>query len=162
MDIHNDTELYNILNAQIVYPLAEYLSKKIVSLVRQYIRGMTRDISTRTVRKYVTFDISRKANGCTATIYVDTDTMQTREEQFGTYGIYNKFISLDLTNTYGGQTISWHLVRWLEETGAYGAYGNNPIRPIGMFRNVYAELDRLVPQWIDIFARSNRLQIVRG
>ena len=161
MDIHNDTELYNILNAQIVYPLAEYLSKKIVVEVNKFIRENS-PISTRTLRKYTTYNIARTANGCTATIYVDTGLMQVREEEVGTYGVFNKFMSLDLSNTYRGQTISYQLVKWLEETGADGAYGNNPIRPIGMFKNVYDSLDRLVPQWVDTFARQNRLQIARG
>ena len=161
MDIHNDTELYNILNAQIVYPLAEYLSKKIVVEVNKFIRENS-PISTRTLRKYTTYNIAKTANGCTATIYVDTGLMQVREEEVGTYGVFNKFMSLDLSNTYRGQTISYQLVKWLEETGAHGSCGNNPFEPIGMFKNVYDSLDRLVPQWVDTFARQNRLQIVRG
>ena len=160
MDIHNDMELFDILNNQVVYPLAEYLSKKIVVEVNKYIREHS-PISTRTLRRYTTFNISRTANGCTATIYVDTDAMQ-GEEGVGSYGFFNKFMSLDLSNTYRGQTISWHLVRWLEETGAHGELGNNPFEPIGMFKNVYDQLESLIPNWVDTFARANRLQVQRG
>lgn len=160
MDIHNDTELFNILQNQVVYPLAEYLSKKIVVEVNKYIREHS-PISTRTLRRYTTFNIAHTTNGCTATIYVDTNAMQ-GEEEIGAYGVFNKFMSLDFSNTYRGQTISYQLVKWLEETGTHGSLGNNLFEPIGMFSNVYAELDKLIPRWIDTFARQNRLQIQRG
>lgn len=169
MDIHNDTELLNILNAQIVYPMAEYLSKKIVEEVNKFIRDNS-PISTRTLRRYTTYNISKRKNGYSATIFIDTDAMQSKEERVGAYGIFNKFMSLDLSTSYNGQTISWHLVRWLEETGTWqfaGArrtvepIGNNPFKAIGMFKNVYAEMDRLVPTWIDTFAKANGVRIER-
>ena len=78
VDIYNEIELREIMKAQIIYPLAEYLSQKIVELVREYILGMS-EISTRTLRECVTYTVHKKKDGCTAAIYVNDRVMQEKQ-----------------------------------------------------------------------------------
>lgn len=159
MDIFDDEQLRLVLLNEVIYPMAEYLANKIKNKLNEFILANS-PISTKTMRKNIVYSTEKRPNGCNTTIYIDTEAMQS-EAQIGAYGDFNKFMSLDLRTSYYGQSISYQLVKWIEETGAHGHLGNNPFEPIGMFKNVYAELDSLIPRWISEYATNKGIRIER-
>lgn len=169
MDIYNDEQLRTAIMQDIIYPLQQELAKKITLEVQQYIyerakkNGGAQKLSTRTMRECTTYDIKKNSNGYTSTIYIDDDAMQEQEEPYA-YGNFSKFMSLGMRSTWekDGMSISYHLVQWLEETGARGVLGNNPIRPIHMFANVYRMLESKIPMWINQIGREYGVVIQRG
>ena len=110
-------------------------------------------MSTRTMRKYTTYEIQKSADSCVSTIYIDDDAMQDEAVEYK-YGLYSKFMSLGLQPDYNGQSISYWLVYWLEERGANGLRGNNPIPAIHMFENTYKEIESLIPSWVKELAEK--------
>ena len=163
MDIYDDKTLKVVTKYLFFVPIVTYISEKIVEEVQKFLSENS-PISTDTMRKYVTYEKKAFGYGYRTTIYIDDRAMQ-KEQARHVYGRFNKFMSLDFSTRFpksGGQTISYRLIQWLEETGAHGSLGNNPFEPIGMFKNVYAKLDRLIPQWMESFAKQKGIRIERG
>lgn len=159
MDINNPTFLAQVLRERVLLPMIISMSKEIVSLVKSEMNKAS--ISTDTMQEYTTYQLQKQPNGYTSTILVLDDLMQGNSE-IGTYGIFNKFMSLDMSTTYGGKSIAWHLVSWLEDKGAYGNMGNNPIEPIGMFKNTYEQINDKIYGWISEFANKYGITIMKG
>lgn len=153
MDIYSDTELRKVIMEQVIYPMQKEISKRITDKLKEYIHknakknGGESTLSTRTMRKYTTYQIEKKGDACVSTIYIDDDAMQDEAVEHK-YGMYSKFMSLGLETDYKGQSISYWLVSWLEETEANGLRGNNPIPAIHMFENTYKEIESLIPTWV--------------
>ena len=174
-DIYSEAQLYAILSAEVLSPLVKFVSEKIVEEVRKFILE-NQPISTKTVRKYVTYDTTESTNEILSTIYIDDESMQSEQEPYA-YGSYSKFMSFGLKSRWDdeggdGMSISYHLVEWLEETGTMQGktatrggrppHGNNPFPPIHMFKNVSNELSKTVPKWVNQYARQTGIEIKRG
>lgn len=157
MDINNSQQLRKILLLQVIYPLIKEISQELVSMVRNEM--LNARISTKTMREYTTYELSKTNTGYVSTILVRDDLMQT-EEEVGTYGVFNRFMSLNMENEYGGHNISWHLVSWLEDKGANGKLGNNPIQSIGMFEKTFSNIEKELPRIISNFSKKYGVVII--
>lgn len=162
MDITSDRQLYAVLKEQVLTPMTKSLTGKILDEVRQFIFENS-PISSTTIRKYATYEMTEDADGILSTIYINDDGMQS-EEQKNAYGSFSKFMSFGFKTKWegDGMSIAYHMVEWLEETGAKGAYGNNPFQPIHMFQSIYEKLETEFPKWISQYARQIGIEIVRG
>lgn len=165
MDIYDDAQLNTIIMQEIIYPIQKEIAIKIQEAVKKYIlknakKKDNETLSTRTIRNYTTYEIEKRGNESIATIFIDDEAMQ-GEQQEHAYGNFNKFMSLDMKTEKFGHSISYWLVSWLEETGANGGIGNNPIKKIGMFQNVYKEIESKIPTWVEEIAKRRGVEIVR-
>jgi len=159
MDINNPTFLAKVMQERVLLPMVIDISKNIVKLVQEEMDKAS--ISTDTMQKYTIYQLQKQANGYMSTVWVRDDLMQ-QEAEVGTYGVFNKFMSLDMSTTYGGKSIAWNLVSWLEDKGAKGGLGNNPIIPIGMFEKTYQKIDNQIDGWVGRFANKYGITLVRG
>lgn len=159
MDINNSTMLEKVLKERILTPLIISVSKEIVNLVQEELDNAP--ISTTTMQKYTMYQLSNTSKGLSSTIYVNDELMQ-GEQDVGTYGHFNRFMSLDMSTNYGGKNIAWRLVSWLEDKGAQGELGNNPFQPIGMFQKAYLKIERNLYGWVSKFSAKYGITIVRG
>lgn len=138
MIITSKQQLKQTLKEIVLRLLMEDLSKKVENVLRTELDKA--ELSTSTLQDYVTHLIEPNGGGDTTTIYIDSRLAQKQTEGTKTWYkdgiVFVKFISLDGSNEWGGRSIVGNMVYWLEETGAYGPLGNNPITPIGMFEKL--------------------------
>ena len=161
MDIDNSVLLKKVLVQQVIYPMIKSISKEIADMVKSEMDKA--QISTNTMQKYTTYSLQKDGNGYTSTIFVRDDLMQ-GEAEVGTYGVFNKFMSLDMKTSYYGKSISWRLVSWLEDgvRGNGNYIGNQPLNGVGMFANTYEKIKTQMPKMINEFASKYGVSILKG
>lgn len=150
--INTPAEFVDIMNKEVMKEIMEKLAQRTEELIQRRLQQAS--ISTRTMQEYTTHKLTVSSKTCKAVIYIDDAAMQEENQEEGTYGRFNKFMSLDLSISYGGMTIAWHLIDWIERgVDGDGLYiGNQPIKPTHTFERAFAdlgkEMDRLVKQTI--------------
>lgn len=156
MEFQSEKEFNNHLREKIIPQLLEHLAKKVEKILKQELNEA--DISTETLKKYVTHsEITQNKNGYSCDIYIN-DILAQSEEGTKTWdwnGItLVKFISINGFRQYNGETIAWNMINWLENTGANGPIGNNPIKPIGMFDKTAKRVKRELNTWVKDFFKK--------
>jgi hypothetical protein len=152
MKITTYSQFQAVMLQKILPDLMEYLSKEVELTLKKNLN--LADISTSTLQDYVTHQIIKKTNGYISDIYIDDVLAQTQTAGEETYGGFTKFISLDGSISFGGNTIVWNMINWLENTGANGNLGNNPIRTIKMFEKTVEEISQKLPILVKNYLRK--------
>lgn len=148
--INTPAEFVEVMNREVMKEIMERLAQRTEELIQRRLQQAS--ISTRTMQAYTTHKLIVSSKTCKAIIYIDDVSMQEENQDEGTYGRFNKFMSLDLSTSYGGMTVAWHLIDWIERgVDCDGMYiGNQPIKPTHTFERAFAdlgkEIDRLVKQ----------------
>ena len=161
MLIHNDAELKRAFLMKLLPGLMEDLSKKVEDILKRNLNLAS--ISTDTIQDYVTHTIENKGDKITATIFIDDVAAQYENEGSKEWyapvgnGVLRQFMSIDGSTDYGGHTIVWNIINWLEETGASGRIGNNPIMPIEMFANTEQEVRTNLDNWVKEYLHKQGL-----
>lgn len=149
----NKAQLKNAIVEKYIKGLMEYLAKKIEITLKENLRQA--DISTMTLQDYVTHTLEKITDGYKVSIWIDSALAQSQRAGSKTWlrngRVFVEFMSLDGSQAYGGRTIVGNMVHWLEETGAYGPMGNNPIYPIGMFAKTKQDTQQNLKTWINSY-----------
>lgn len=148
MIITTYSQLHRVMLLKVLPDLMEHLSQKAEEILKEKLKFA--DISTSTLQEYVTHETTQKGDTYTSTIYIDDVGVQ-KTAGSESWGNFKKFISLDGSVDYGGKSIAWNMINWLENTGANGVLGNNPIKPIGMFDETIKEIKLNIKKWIKDF-----------
>lgn len=156
MQFNSEKEFNNYIRDTIIPKLLEHLAEKVEKILKEELAKA--DISTKTLQKYVTHsEIIKNQKGYTCDIYINDVLAQSEEgtKIWDWNGItLVKFISIDGSTSYNGKSIALNMINWLENTGAIGTIGNNPIKPIGMFDNTAKRVKTELNTWVKNFFKK--------
>jgi len=159
--VTNEKQLRDKIMLEISRPLLEYLSKKVVNIMKKHLAES--EISTQSMQQGVDYMIN--ATGTESVIEIDYEYVQdfaARPPQFegGTmieWGWFTNSIGANRgSQQWKGEWISFRMAEWLEYGGS-GNYGNQPISASHWFSKTAQEVKANLNSWVREFLHLYKL-----